>query len=142
MNIHRETKDACCSHCGIQCTASNLKNHLLTHQSDREKKFMCKFCDKSFHRKVALTDHEASHTKSRHTCQTCLKSFASSSSLSKHKRIHTGLKKFSCPVAGCGMKFYQKVHLEKHSNRLHEKTNVSGNKKSKITIISDELISH
>jgi KRAB domain-containing zinc finger protein len=136
MNVHRDTKDCCCAVCGFQCASSNLQSHLLTHNN--EKKFVCGICDKSFRRKLALTEHEASHWKLKiHVCPSCHKSFSSSSGLSKHKHIHIGLRKFVCREEGCNMKFNQKVHLDKHSRRIH----VSGNK-TKILVINDELISH
>lgn len=168
LNVHRGVKNFCCSHCGWKfTTGGNLKSHLLLHEKNTndedDKKFPCKICNKTFRRLSALREHETSHTKLKaYQCKTCLKNFSSSSNLAKHKTLHDSTKanKFSCIEVDCDRKFNQKIHLQKHMMRAHgidnrknvsgTKTNLnqqescsetnSGNEKSKIIILSDELI--
>ncbi|CAK8691539.1 unnamed protein product [Clavelina lepadiformis] len=81
--------------------------------NNREKRFSCKFCDKSFKCKTHLKCHIRTHTGERpYQCQVCQKSFKRKSSLHIHMRIHTGDRPYQCEV--CQKSFTQKICLQRH----------------------------
>ncbi|XP_071826765.1 uncharacterized protein [Apostichopus japonicus] len=65
------------------------------------KSFMCRFCNKNFHRARSQQLHERTHTGDKpFKCLYCRKEFADRSNKIKHERIHTGVKPFKCEHCG------------------------------------------
>lgn len=85
----------------------------------REKKFKCSTCGKSFDRKTSLQRHTLIHTgeKPWH-CKYCNKSFNQNSILQRHLLVHADHKMFQCESCG-------KMFLEKSALRRHEATHSS-----------------
>ncbi|CAK8691507.1 unnamed protein product [Clavelina lepadiformis] len=83
--------------------------------NNREKRFSCKFCDKSFKRKINLRDHIRTHTgECPYQCQVCEKSFTIKCNLTTHMNIHTGERPYQCQV--CEKSFIKKCNLTTHMN--------------------------
>lgn len=76
-----------CSYCSLKFdTKSKYVYHLQSHNPD--KKFKCKFCDKSFLQHHHLTDHEQTHTGYRpYLCDICAQGKLSSFSFVSNSNI-------------------------------------------------------
>ena len=87
LSRHLQTHSTDNFECGI-CKVKirrkdNFKQHLLLH--DRDSKFQCKICNKSFSNNGNLSIHEKSHSKVKFVCPLCDKSYSYKTNLTRHK---------------------------------------------------------
>lgn len=88
-----------------------LTNHMSTHNED--KAFSCSTCGKCFRQSINLTNHMRIHTGEKpHVCSVCSKSFTQISNLTNHMRTHTGDRPHACEI--CGKGFIQSGNLTIH----------------------------
>ncbi len=103
----------------------NLNLHAKVHESP---KFACPWsnCSRSFHTKVDLDRHEATHFPvAIHVCWICKRSYVYKNSLCKHERLahpESGeeLPDFHCSFPGCGHVSNTKAHLTQHALKHSE----------------------
>ncbi|XP_018577787.1 zinc finger protein 37-like [Anoplophora glabripennis] len=131
-------------HCSKEFrTASELKNHMNTHNNRRAficeicgqsykhkaafnihmdmhngiNPFTCIYCHKSFTQKGALVRHVPIHTgEMPYQCDECGKRFVHHTSFNIHRLSHTGLKSYKCTT--CGLALMSGSHLKRHM-RIH-----------------------
>lgn len=89
-----------CPICGINLYNSQaLRNHISRIHEEKEMKFKCELCDKSYFSKSELKQHGAVHCKDKNfTCGECGKNFAAKHHLVRHSKTHFGLKPFECDI--------------------------------------------
>ncbi|XP_037537358.1 zinc finger protein 239-like [Nematolebias whitei] len=110
--------DECCF-CGVCGELQPDKRDLLVHLQAHRKVHACKFCGKTFQRRVELEVHARTHTGEKpFSCKACGKRFSRKSNMEIHMRTHTGEKPHRCDV--CGKRFNitssdMKVHLRTHT---------------------------
>ncbi|MEQ2201668.1 hypothetical protein XENOCAPTIV_016055 [Xenoophorus captivus] len=110
--IHADDEHCICGE--LQVDKQMLLQHLETHL----KIHICKFCRKTFRRRLDLDMHARSHTGEKpFVCRVCGKCFINTSSMIRHLRTHSGEKPFSCHV--CHKAFTassdMKIHVRKHT---------------------------
>uniref|UniRef100_A0A674AM96 Zinc finger protein 19-like n=1 Tax=Salmo trutta TaxID=8032 RepID=A0A674AM96_SALTR len=89
-----------------------------TSGNNKEKRFLCMFCNKGFSSSQKVERHQRVHTGEKpFSCTQCEKRFSRQDTLKRHQRIHTGEKSYSC--SQCHMRFAQagqlKMHLKVHT---------------------------
>jgi len=109
----REDKTQC-NICGKSLRKHSLKDHLLNHSSERP--FSCNECDKSFITKQVLEKHINAHTRPFH-CDQCPKSFSSNHKLKAHLKVHTGERPYPCDQ--CTKRLSTKHNMKKHKEKYH-----------------------
>ncbi|KAJ3186970.1 hypothetical protein HDU85_007008 [Gaertneriomyces sp. JEL0708] len=73
----------------------NLKSHIKTHQNHRP--FVCNVCDLRFTRNHDLNRHLKTHSKDKpHICNSCGRKFARRDALRRHERMDSEGKKIHC----------------------------------------------
>ncbi|XP_064782410.1 zinc finger protein 69 homolog [Oncorhynchus masou masou] len=83
----------------------------------KEKRFLCRFCNKGFSCPQKVEIHQRVHTGVKpFSCNQCHMCFAQAGNLKRHQRVHTGVKPFSCTQ--CPMCFAQAGDLKRHQ-RVH-----------------------
>ena len=89
-----------CPICGVSLyNAQALRNHVSRIHEEKEMKFKCDLCDKSYFSKSELKQHGAVHCKDKtFTCEECGKNFAAKHHLVRHSKTHFGLKPFECDI--------------------------------------------
>ncbi|XP_063075263.1 zinc finger and SCAN domain-containing protein 22-like isoform X2 [Engraulis encrasicolus] len=81
--------------------------------SDRQRRYMCRYCEQGFPYLSQLKRHMPKHTKERpYRCGICGFSFMRMSHLKRHERSHTGDRPHACEV--CRRCFIRKSHLDQH----------------------------
>ena len=96
--------------------SSSLSNHRLIH--NQTKSYKCKHCNMKFLRKSDLAKHIITHTGSKpYQCSICGKRFSQSSNMLTHQRRHSGIRPYSCLY--CGKSFFRKVDVKRH-NAIHK----------------------
>ena len=90
--------------------------------TEGEKNYPCRYCDKTFKSSTSVKQHETVHTGERpYKCETCFKAYAGQTNLKNHIiRAHTDEKPFKCK--SCPKAYTRKDSLEKHElNHTGEK---------------------
>eukprot|EP00063_Salmo_salar_P075779 XP_014050614.1 PREDICTED: Krueppel-like factor 9 [Salmo salar] len=84
-----------------------------TSGNNKEKRFLCMFCNKGFSCPQKVEIHQRVHTGEKpYSCAQCHMRFAEAGSLKRHQRVHTGEKPYSCPQ--CEKRFSHQHHLKRH----------------------------
>ncbi|KAM6919164.1 uncharacterized protein FYW49_008676 [Xenentodon cancila] len=113
--IHADDERRLCGVCGEpQPDKQSLLEHLQTHL----KIHVCKFCGKTFRRRVELEVHTRTHTGEKpFGCRVCGKCFSRKSNMEIHMRTHTGEKPHRCDVCGKCFNITSSMirHLRTHS---------------------------
>jgi len=93
---------------------ADFDRHLLTHQGDEARHFVCDKCDKRFKLKGDLKRHSLSHATKQFTCEVCDAEFTTKGNLDRHRKTkHMQEKRFECEV--CEKQFGQSGDLKRHS---------------------------
>ncbi|XP_050097911.1 zinc finger protein 878-like [Anopheles aquasalis] len=91
------------------------KKSRASYGKTQAKTHKCAQCEKVFHKKSNLIDHERLHSQTKlFQCEYCDKSFVQSGNLNQHLRTHTAEKPYSCNV--CSKTFSQSGALKTHMN--------------------------
>nr|XP_045001706.1 zinc finger protein 710 isoform X2 [Jaculus jaculus] len=90
----------------------NLVTHILGHNGI--KPHSCPHCSKLFKQPSHLQTHLLTHQGTRpHKCQVCHKAFTQTSHLKRHMLLHSeGVKEFKCEV--CGREFTLQANMKRH----------------------------
>lgn len=107
-----------CQTCGkIFFRRQNLEAHQLMHLPEDQRLYKCRFCERTFNKKLGFVEHERNHTGEKpYKCEHCGKAFARSSTFQDHKREHTG-QRFVCSVCS---KEYKDRGNYRHHMKQHE----------------------
>ena len=85
------------------------------HNKEEEKEFECKHCQKKFSRKQQLKNHLLTHSSERpHMCEICSLTFKSVVGLNRHMKRHNGSVVKNVECNECGKKFYTPYNLNEH----------------------------
>lgn len=111
LHVREEVKTETfpCSVCHKKFSQRGILLHSRVHGG---KPYKCRFCQRSFALKIALTRHEYSHTSKPHVCSFCGKRFVKKQVLDEHERLHAGEKPYVCNF--CQKGFTQRSHLVNH----------------------------
>ena len=98
----------------------DIKVHMLKiHGNGEGKRFLCRFCPKTFWEKSRLNEHETVHTKEKNfSCPKCQKKFRLAEALRRHMWIHTN-KRIKCKF--CESTFSSRNNYYVHIKVIHEK---------------------
>ncbi|XP_038107984.1 zinc finger protein 235 [Culex quinquefasciatus] len=91
-------------------------------EENQPKIFSCSKCPRKFDTKGGLVTHRLNCMKPvksprLHTCSICSVEFGSANHLDAHMNKHNDIKPYKCKNESCGMDFYGKLHLYKHTER-------------------------
>ncbi|KAE8739997.1 hypothetical protein FOCC_FOCC014513 [Frankliniella occidentalis] len=101
------------------CSSKALHEHDVVHTGARD--FPCNICGKAFGTAANMRIHLATHSDQRpYVCLTCNASFRQKDSLKVHIRKHTGERPFVCSV--CKMAFDRSFTLKNHMMKHAEKS--------------------
>ena len=116
--LKNHMKEVDCLQCNTCKTVSASYGAMIAHRlRHKEKKHKCPQCEKAFHSKSELTDHQRAHTKEKlFECNNCHVSFTSARNLRAHERRHSGEYRVSCPQ--CEKPFFSASELKAHL-RVH-----------------------
>lgn len=121
---YRNKDNSTCSHCFLLLRDSyDRKNHEKKVHLERDSKFKCEICHKSYLCKVALTYHMEKHKEEsqKFSCDECGKQYASQQGLTTHKEILHGSKlRLQLPCCHCDALFTNVSNLNRHEKSVHE----------------------
>ncbi|XP_041726486.2 zinc finger protein 184-like [Coregonus clupeaformis] len=84
-----------------------------TSGNNKEKRFLCTFCNKGFSCSQKVEIHQRVHTGVKpFSCTQCHMRFAQACNLKRHQMVHTGEKPYSCPQ--CEKRFSRQHQLKTH----------------------------
>ncbi|XP_045429440.1 zinc finger protein 710 isoform X2 [Pipistrellus kuhlii] len=90
-----------------------IDDSYLVEAGDRQKRWQCRMCDKSYTSKYNLVTHILGHNGIKpHACPHCGKLFKQPSHLQTHLLTHQGTRPHKCQV--CHKAFTQTSHLKRH----------------------------
>lgn len=112
-----------CPDCGIPYSSKQRLQHHVRHvhqkeESDDERRFTCKYCNKKFKTKRVWRYHEMIHTNEQpYLCQSCSRGFKTKEALRTHETLHTNDYNYPCTI--CDKVFRSRQLLTGHK-LLHE----------------------
>ncbi|XP_061302447.1 zinc finger protein 710 isoform X1 [Pezoporus flaviventris] len=90
-----------------------IDDSYLVEAGDRQKRWQCRMCEKSYTSKYNLVTHILGHNGIKpHSCPHCSKLFKQPSHLQTHLLTHQGTRPHKCGV--CSKAFTQTSHLKRH----------------------------
>ncbi|XP_027645340.1 zinc finger protein 710 isoform X1 [Falco peregrinus] len=90
-----------------------IDDSYLVEAGDRQKRWQCRMCEKSYTSKYNLVTHILGHNGIKpHSCPHCNKLFKQPSHLQTHLLTHQGTRPHKCEV--CSKAFTQTSHLKRH----------------------------
>ncbi|XP_062440224.1 zinc finger protein 710 isoform X1 [Rhea pennata] len=90
-----------------------IDDSYLVEAGDRQKRWQCRMCEKSYTSKYNLVTHILGHNGIKpHSCPHCNKLFKQPSHLQTHLLTHQGTRPHKCEV--CNKAFTQTSHLKRH----------------------------
>uniref|UniRef100_A0A8C6ZJ37 Zinc finger protein 710 n=1 Tax=Nothoprocta perdicaria TaxID=30464 RepID=A0A8C6ZJ37_NOTPE len=90
-----------------------IDDSYLVEAGDRQKRWQCRMCEKSYTSKYNLVTHILGHNGIKpHSCPHCNKLFKQPSHLQTHLLTHEGTRPHKCEV--CSKAFTQTSHLKRH----------------------------
>ncbi|KYO43107.1 zinc finger protein 710 isoform X2 [Alligator mississippiensis] len=90
-----------------------IDDSYLVEAGDRQKRWQCRMCEKSYTSKYNLVTHILGHNGIKpHSCPHCSKLFKQPSHLQTHLLTHQGTRPHKCDV--CHKAFTQTSHLKRH----------------------------
>nr|CAH7764781.1 unnamed protein product [Callosobruchus chinensis] len=167
---HLGTKQFQCEHCGkFYSTKAGLESHVRTHSktektehtdptkrrpivsntskrlsnaSNKEKKFLCMICGKTYTAKGTLKQHILHHTgETPHKCIICYKGFYNKTVLKYHMmKVHTDDKPYGCLI--CHKHFYDTRNLKRHMDRVHSSVDTVNNEDEEAADLKRHHIKH
>ncbi|ODM87040.1 Myeloid zinc finger 1 [Orchesella cincta] len=104
-------------------TKPTLKqHHESVHVDQKNKKFVCIFCEKRFSEQASLNIHILRHVREKHVeCNVCSMSFVTKSAADSHSKIHSAKQnanfKHSCIICDMSLenKFILQTHIHTHT---------------------------
>jgi hypothetical protein len=103
MNLHLEihkTSEKLCENCGKSIKSTSFSSHVAhcTRNKEGMKRFICKYCQKAYHKNYLLKVHERSHSgENPYSCSECHESFPKRILLRTHNMlIHNAEPEFRC----------------------------------------------
>ncbi len=108
---------------------ASYEEHIARHTGIKDK--FCDICDKYYFETAYWRHMKLVHPLEknlRFSCQICNKTFSQKFKLNQHLPVHMTEteKPFSCSVAECGKKFGSSLRLRKHEKHMHEEKAVTG----------------
>ena len=88
------------------------------------KELKCEKCEKTFKRYFGLQKHMLTHNENRtrsYICEICDSAHFDLSTLERHFKTHFYIETYECDI--CEKKFTDASHLKKHFFEVHEKLN-------------------
>lgn len=127
-NFHLKSTYTChiCNQQFENYTQMRFQYHVRQHGG---KRFSCSYCDKAFHQKIHLINHERTHTKEQpFRCDLCGKAYRQQTACQEHMKTHKDPTPFKCKH--CSKEFSQRSTLRLHMQKMHnleKQTNTSQN---------------
>uniref|UniRef100_A0A6P7GII1 Zinc finger protein 724-like n=1 Tax=Diabrotica virgifera virgifera TaxID=50390 RepID=A0A6P7GII1_DIAVI len=108
-----------CAECGLTFTNKYMqKRHFDNVHSNKDKKYACDICNRSFASMVYLNAHKRYHSGDRpHVCSFCGKGYITASDLYHHEKIHANKRNYRCEI--CPKAFNTSSDLYKHKMCVH-----------------------
>ncbi|XP_023303236.2 zinc finger protein 383-like [Lucilia cuprina] len=124
-NFHLKSTYTChiCHQQFENYTQMRFQYHVRQHG---EKRFSCSYCDKAFHQKIHLINHERTHTKEQpFRCDLCGKAYRQQTACQEHMKTHKDPTPFKCKH--CSKEFSQRSTLRIHMQKVHNLEKQSSN---------------
>lgn len=92
---------------------ASLTRHFRHHTGEqREKKHICRVCDKKYYDSHSLNVHMRLHTGERPwVCVVCEKSFIDSRLLNSHMKVHSNQKPYECHICNKRWSFKESIKI-------------------------------
>ncbi|XP_023698488.2 zinc finger protein 646-like [Paramormyrops kingsleyae] len=94
------------------------KTHAYPRKNDRDNRFKCEQCERTYRHASSLINHRNTHTTGIYHCALCPKTFYNLMALKNHRRIHSEVRRYSCQ--DCDKSFRVSSQLRSHQ-RVHMK---------------------